>query len=58
MKIQNKKELQSIAQENCSDIEFKDFLDTYSKFTNNLYSSMIIDTTLPSGHKMRFRKNF
>ena len=58
MKIQNKKELQSIAQENCGDIDLKDFLNMYQKFTNDLYSSMIIDTTLPSGHYMRFRKNF
>ena len=58
MKIQNKKELQSIAQENCGDIDLKDFLSMYQKFTNDLYSSMIIDTTLPSGHSMRFRKNF
>ena len=58
MKIQNKKELQSIAQENCGDIDIKDFLDMYKKFTNDLYSLMIIDTTLPSGHPMRFRKNF
>ena len=58
MKIQNKKELQSIAQENCGDIDLKDFLNMYQKFTNDLYSSMIIDTTLPSGHYMRFRINF
>ena len=58
MKIQNKKELQSIAQENCGDIDLKDFLNMYKKFTNDLYSFMIIDTTLPSGHSMRFRKNF
>ena len=58
MKIQSKKELQSIAQENCGDIDLKDFLDMYKKFTNDLYSFMIIDTTLPSRHAMRFRKNF
>ena len=58
MKIQNKKELQSIAQENCGDIDLKDFLTMYQKFTNDLYSSMIIDTTLPSRHSMRFTKNF
>ena len=57
-KIQNKKELQSIAQENCGDIDLKDFLSIYQKFTNDLYSSMIIYTALPSGHSMRFRKNF
>ena len=58
MKIQNKKELQSIAQEDCGDIDLKDILSMYQKFTNDLYSSMIIDTTLPSRHSMRFRKNF
>ena len=58
MKIQNKKELQSIAQENFGDIDLKDFLNMYQKFTKDLYSSMIIDTTLPSRQSMRFRKNF
>ena len=58
MKIRNKKELQSIAQENCGDIDLKDFLNMYQKFTNDLYSLMIIGTTLPSRHFMRFRKNF
>ena len=58
MKIQSKKELQSIAQENCGDIDLKDFLNMYQKFTNDLYSFIIIDTTLPSRHSMRFRKNF
>ena len=54
MKIQNKKELQNIAQENSGDIDFKDFL----KFTKESCSCMIIDTTIPSGDSMRFRKNF
>ena len=56
MKIQNKKQLQSIAQENCGDIDLKDFLNIYQKFTNDLYLSKTIDTTLPSGRSMRFRK--
>ena len=58
MKIQNKKELQSIVQETCGDIDLKDFLNINKMFTNNLYSFMIIDTTVPTGHSMRFRKNF
>ena len=58
MKIQNKKELQSIVQENCGDIDLKDFLNINKKFTNNLYSFMIVDTTVSTGHSMRFRKNF
>ena len=58
MKIQSKKELQNIAQENSGDINFKDFLKTYKDNTSEPYSCMIIDTTVPSGNPMRFRKNF
>ena len=57
MKIQSKKELQNIAQENSGDIDFKDFLKTYKDYTSEPYSCMIIDT-VPSGNPMRFRKNF
>ena len=45
MKTQSKKELQSIAQENSGDIDFKDFLKTYKDYTSEPYSCMIIDTT-------------
>ena len=58
MKIQSRKELQHIAQENSGDINFKDFLKTYKYYTSEPYSCMIIDTTVPSGNPMRFRKNF
>ena len=58
MKIQSKKELQNIAQENSGDIDFKDFLKIYKDYTSEPYSCMIIDTAVPSGHPMRFRKNF
>ena len=58
MKIQNRKELQNIAQENSGDIDFKDFLKTYKDYASEPYSCMIIDTTVPSGNPMRFRKNF
>ena len=58
MKIQNKKELKNIAQDNSGDVHFKDFLNIYKNCTSEPYSSMIIDTTLPSGHPMRFRRNF
>ena len=58
MKIQSKKELQNIAQENSGDIDFKDFLKIYKYHTSEPYSCMIIDTTVRSGHPMRFRKNF
>ena len=58
MKIQSRKELQNIAQENSGDIDFKDFLKTYKDYTSKPYFCMIIDTTVPSGNPMRFRKNF
>ena len=58
MKIQSKKELQKNAQEISGDTDFKDFLKIYKDYTSEPYSCMIIDTAVPSGHPMRFRKNF
>ena len=58
MKIQSKKDLQNIAQENSGDIDFKDFLKTYKDYSSEPYSCMVIDTTVPSGNPMRFRQNF
>ena len=58
MKIQSKKELQKNAQEISGDTNFKDFLKIYKDYTSEPYSCMIIDTAVPSGHPMRFRKNF
>ena len=58
MKLQSRKELQNIAKENSEDIDFKDFLKTYKDYTSEPYSCMIIDTTVPSGNPMRFRKSF
>ena len=58
MRIQSRKELQNIAQENSGDIDFKDFLKIYKDYTSEPYPCMIIDTTVPSGNPMRFRKNF
>ena len=56
MKIQSKKELQNIAQDNSGDI--KDCLKIYKDCTNEPYSFMFIDTKLPNGDTMRFRKDF
>ena len=58
MKIQSRKKLRNIAQENSGDIDFKDFLKTYKDYTKEPYSCMIIDTTVCSGNAMRSRKNF
>ena len=56
MKIPNKKELQQIAFNLSSGIDFQDFMNLY-KCTRKLYSFLIIDTTLASDISGRFRKN-
>ena len=58
MKISNKRELQQIALNHSSDIEFKDFLKIYKKCTAEPYSFLVNDTTLPPDDPLRFRNNF
>ena len=57
MKIPNKRELQQIALNYSSDIDFKDFMNIYKKSTKEPYSFLVNDTTLPSDNPLRFRKN-
>ena len=57
MKILNKRELQQIALNHSSDIDFKEFIKIYKKYTAEPYSFLVNDTTLPSDHLLRFRKN-
>ena len=57
MKIFNKRELQQIALNHSSDIDFKDFMKIYKKYTKEPYSFLVNDTTLPSDDPLRFRKN-
>ena len=57
MKIPNKRELQQIALNHSSDIDFKDFIKIYKKCTAESYSFLVNDTTLPSDNPLRFRKN-
>ena len=57
MKIPNKRELQQIALNHSSDIEFKDFVKTYKKCTVEPYSFLVNDITLPSDDPLKFRKN-
>ena len=57
MKISNKRELQQIALNHSSNIDFKDFMDIYKKCTTEPYSFLVNDTTLPSDDPLRFRKN-
>ena len=48
MKVSNKKELQQIALNHLSDVDFKGFMNTYEKCTAEPYSFLVNDTTLPS----------
>ena len=57
MKIPNKRELQQIAFNYLSDIDFKDFMKIDKKCTAEPYSFLVNDTTLPSDDPLRFRKN-
>ena len=57
MKIPSKRELQQIALNHSSDIDFKDFRKIYKKCTAEPYSFLINDTTLASDCPLRFRKN-
>ena len=57
MKIPNKRELQQIALNHSSDIDFKDFMKIYKKCTAEPYSFLVNDTTLPSDDLLRFRMN-
>ena len=57
MKIPNKRELQQIALNRLSNIDFKDFMKIYKKSTTEPYSFLVNDTTLPSDDLLSFRKN-
>ena len=57
MKIPNKRELQQIELNYLSDIDFKDFMKIYKKYTKEPYSFLVNDTTIPSDDPLRFRKN-
>ena len=57
MKITNKRELEQIAINHSSDIDFTDFIKIYKKCTAEPYSFLVNDTTLPSYDPLGFRKN-
>ena len=56
MKIGNKKELKSIAEENSGYLDFKDFLKIYNYCTKEPYSFMLVDTR-PTA-RVTFKKKF
>ena len=57
MKIPIKRELQKIAINYSSDIDFKDFVKIYKRCTDDRYSFSVNDTMLSSENPLRFRKN-
>ena len=57
MKILNKRELQQIASNHSSDLDFKDFIKLYKDYTKEPYSLLVNDTTFLSFNPLRFRKN-
>ena len=57
MKNSNKQELQQIAFNHSSDIDFRNFMNLYKKCTPEPYSFLVIDATLALNNSFRFRKN-
>ena len=56
MKINNKRELQNIAINHSSDMDYKDFMKIYRECTKEPFSFLTIDITLPASDPLRFRK--
>ena len=54
MKIPNERELQQIALNHSSDIDFKDFIKIYNICTAEPCSFLVNDTTLPLDNPLRF----
>ena len=48
---------QQIVLNHSSDIDFKDFIKIYKKYTKEPYPFLVNDTTLPSDDPLRYRKN-
>ena len=57
MKIANKRDLQQIVLDHSLDINSKDFIKIYKKYTAEPYSFLVNDATLASDNPLRFRKN-
>ena len=57
MEIPNKRELQQISIDHSSDVDFKDIMNIYKKYTAKPYTLLVNDTTLSSDNPFRLRKN-
>ena len=56
MKIPSKRELQQIAFNHSSDIDFQQFINLYKKCTEKLYYFLLIDAILASDNIFNKRK--
>ena len=52
MKIPNKRELQQIASNHLSDVDFNDFMKLYKEYTKEPYSFLVSNTTLLSNNPL------
>ena len=57
MKFPNRRELQQIASNHSSDIDFKDFMELYKDYTKETYWFLVNDATLSSDNPLQFRKS-
>ena len=57
MNINNTRELQNIAINHSTDIDYGDFMKIYRECKKEPYNFLAIDTTLPLSNLLRFRKN-
>ena len=53
LNIPNKRELQQIASNHSSNMEFKDFMKLYKDYTKEPYSFLVNETTLSSDNPLR-----
>ena len=58
MKTRSKRELQQIALNHSSEIDFKGFMEIYKTYTAESHSFLVNDTTLSSDNLLRNRKKF
>ena len=52
MKIPSKREIQQIASNHSSEIDFKDFMKLYKDYTKELYSFFVNNTNLSSDNPL------
>ena len=57
MKINNRRDLQSIAINHSADNDYNDFMKIYGECTREPYSLLTIDTALPARDPLSFKKN-